>query len=159
MRFLLPALLLFFAASLSAKDRLVLLATGLDKEAVAAQAKIKIDKIEGAKVSQMTAKSVAIEFDPAKVKEADLKKSLTASGLKITGQKAFFKIKGLVCSSCSNNLIRTLAKEEGVVFVNSISHLTGQADVTFDPKKTSQAKIEAAVNATRYQVIKTTPTP
>lgn len=157
MRFLLPTILICLCGSLSAKEQLVLLAGGLNKEDVSTRAKSDVNKIDGAKVLKVTPKSIAIEFDPIKVTEASLKKTLTNSGVTITGQKALFKIKGLVCSSCSNTLTRLIAKEEGVIYVNSISHLNGQADVSFDPKKTTQAKIEAAVNATRYQVVKALP--
>ncbi|MDB4538251.1 hypothetical protein N9230_06540, partial [Akkermansiaceae bacterium] len=81
MRFLLPSILILLCGSLFAKERLVLLATGLDQEKVVANAQTAVNKIAGAKVSQITAKSIAIEFDPAKVKPADLRKTLTASGL------------------------------------------------------------------------------
>ena len=157
MRSLLPIILLCLSGSLSAKERLVLLADGLNKEDVSTQVQSALNLIEGAKVLQITPKSITIEFDPAKVTEASLKKTFTASGLTITGQKAFFKIKGLVCSSCSNILTSLLAKEKGVIYVNSISHLNGKADISFDPEETSQAKIEAAVNKTRYQVLKPLP--
>ena len=157
MRFLLPIILTCLCGSLSAKERLVLLAGGLNKRDTSTQVQSTVNKIDGAKVLQITPKSIAIEFDPAKVTEASLTKTLTASGLTITGQKAFFKIKGLVCSSCSNVLTSLLAKEKGVIYVNSISHLNGQADISFDPNETTQTKIEAAVNATRYQVVRTLP--
>ena len=155
MRSLLPIILLCLSGSLSAKERLVLLADGLNKADVSIQSALNL--IEGAKVLQITPKSITIEFDPAKVTEASLKKTFTASGLTITGQKAFFKIEGLVCSSCSNILTSLLAKEKGVIYVNSISHLNGQAAISFDPEETSQAKIEAAVNKTRYQVLEPLP--
>ena len=157
MRFLLSIILTCLCGSLSAKERLVLLAGGLSKEGISTRVQSLINKVDGAKVLQITPKSIAIEFDSAKVTEAALKKTLTASGLTITGQKALFKIKGLVCSSCSNVLTSLLAKEKGVIYVNSISHLNGQADISFDPKETTQTKIEAAVNATRYQVVRTLP--
>ena len=157
MRFLLPIILTCLCGSLSAKERLVLLAGGLNKRDTSTQVQSTVNKIDGAKVLQITPKSIAIEFDPAEVTEASLTKTLTASGLTITGQKAFFKIKGLVCSSCSNVLTSLLAKEKGVIYVNSISHLNGQADISFDPKETTQTKIEAAVNTTRYKVVKTVP--
>ena len=155
MRSLLPIILLCLSGSLSAKERLVLLADGLNKADVSIQSALNL--IEGAKVLQITPKSITIEFDPAKVTEASLKKTFTASGLTVTGQKAFFKIEGLVCSSCSNILTSLLAKEKGVIYVNSISHLNGQAAISFDPEETSQAKIEAAVNKTRYQVLEPLP--
>ena len=157
MRFLLPIILICLCGILSAKERLILLAGGLNKENISTQVQSAVNKVDGAKVLQITPKSIAIEFDPAKVTEAALKKTLTASGLTITGQKALFKIKGLVCSSCSNTLTSLLAKEKGVIYVNSISHLNGQADISFDPKETTQTKIEAAVNTTRYQVVKALP--
>ena len=157
MRSLLSIILTCLCGSLSAKERLVLLAGGLSKEDVSTQVQSAVNGIEGAKVLQITPKSISIEFDPAKVTEASLKKTLTASGLNITGQKAFFKIKGLLCSSCSNVLTNLLAQEKGVIYVNSISHLDGQADISFDPNETTQTKIEAAVNTTRYKVIKALP--
>ena len=157
MRFLLPFIHLCLYGSLSAKERLVLLADGLNKVGISTQVQSALNPIDGAKVLQITPKSITIEFDPAKVTEESLKKTFTASGPTITGQKAFFKIKGLVCSSCSAILTSLLAKEKGVIYVNSISHLNGQADISFDPKETSQAKIEAAVNKTRYQVLKPLP--
>ncbi len=157
MRSLLSIVLTCLCGSLSAKERLVLLAGGLSKEDVSTQVQSAINRVDGAKVLQITPKSIAIEFDPAKVTEASLKKTLTASGLTITGQKALFKIRGLICSSCSNVLTSLLAKEKGVIYVNSISHLNGQADISFDPKETTQTKIEAAVNTTRYQVVKPLP--
>ncbi len=157
MRSLLPIIITCLCGSLSAKERLVLLAGGLSKKDVSTQVQSAINRVDGAKVLQITPKSIAIEFDPAKVTEASLKKTLTASGLTITGQKALFKIRGLICSSCSNVLTSLLAKEKGVIYVNSISHLNGQADISFDPKETTQTKIEAAVNTTRYKVIKSPP--
>ena len=157
MRILLPIILFCLCGSLGAKERLVLLADGLNEDDISTQVQSALNKVDGAKVLQITPKSIAIEFDPAKVAEASLKKTFTASGLTITGQKAFFKIKGLVCSSCSNTLTSLLAKEKGVIYVNSISHLNGQAEISFDPKETSQAKIEAAVNKTRFQVFKPLP--
>jgi len=157
MRFFLPAILIFLCGSLFSKERLVLLADGLNKKELSSKAKSAVNEIDGAKAFKLTEKSIAIDYNPAKVTEAFLKKTLTNSGLTIVGQKALFKIKGLVCSSCSNTLTNLIAKEIGVTYVNSISHLNGEADVSFDPKKTTQAKIEAAVNATRYQVVKVKP--
>lgn len=134
---------------------LKLAVTGLQDEAVAATAKVKLGAMAGINSCQTCAKSgtVMVKYDPETMKVADIEKAVTANGLKITGHKVSMKIKGLACQSCSNHLTTVLGKTEGIVNVDKVCHMSGTCAVTFDPKKTDMKKIKAAVHTTKYKVV------
>lgn len=129
--------------------------TGLENEALTKKAEAALATLAG--VSQLKNDSktgtFTIQYDPAKVKADTLQKALSDSGLKVNGQQTTFQIKGMMCQSCCNHLISVLGKTEGLVNVDKISHLTRQATLTFDPKKTDEAKLKAAIHTTRYKVV------
>jgi len=129
--------------------------TGLENEAKTAKAEAALAALDGVTMCQNCSKSgtFAVNYDPAKVKAAAIEKAITDSGLKIAGHKATFKIKGMMCQSCSNHLTALLGKTPGVLGVDEVTHLTGEAKVTFDPKKTDEAKIKAAIHTTQYKVV------
>lgn len=134
---------------------LKLAVTGLENEADTAKAEAALAALGGVTKCQNCSKSgtFAVNYDPAKVKVAAIEKAITDSGLKIAGHKATFKIKGMMCQSCSNHLTALLGKTPGVVSVDEVNHLTGEAKVTFDPKKTDEATIKAAIDTTKYKVV------
>jgi P-type Cu+ transporter len=129
--------------------------TGLDKAEAAASAEVVL----GAQAAISYCKSCpesgtfTVKYNPEKTTVADIEKTLTANGLNVTGQKADFKIKGMMCQSCSNHLTTVLGKTEGVLNIDKISHLDGQTQITFDPKKTDAQKIKTAINSTKYKVV------
>jgi copper chaperone CopZ len=129
--------------------------TGLDND----QAAISAEVVLGAQAAIGYCKSCpesgsfTVKYNPDKTKVAEIEKVLIENGLKITGQKASFKIAGLACQSCSNHLTTVLGKTDGVVNVDQICHKSGHAEITFDPKKTDSAKLKAAINTTKYKVV------
>lgn len=133
--------------------------TGLDNDAAAETTKAALGALAGVSSCSSCDKSntVMVKYDPEKMKVAQIEKIITDSGLKITGQKTSFKIAGLACQSCSNHLTAVLGKTEGVVNVDKVCHMSGQAAVTFDPKKTDEAKIKAAIHTTKYKVVEAAP--
>ncbi|YCM43096.1 heavy-metal-associated domain-containing protein [Verrucomicrobiaceae bacterium 227] len=135
--------------------------TGLENEGNTAKAEAALTALDGVEMCQNCSKSGTfnIKYDPAKVKVAAIEKAVTDSGLKIAGHKASFKIKGMMCQSCSNHITALLGKTPGIVSVDEVTHLTGEAGVTFDPKKTDEAKIKAVINKTNYKVIESKPAP
>lgn len=140
---------------------LKLAVTGLENEANTAKAEAALTALDGVTMCKNCSKSgtFAVNYDPAKVNVAAIEKALTDSGLTITGHKTSFKIKGMMCQSCSNHITTLLGKTPGVLSVDEVTHLTGLASVTFDPKKTDEAKIKAVINSTRYKVIEDQPAP
>jgi len=129
--------------------------TGLDNPEAASSAEV----ILGAQASIGYCKSCpdsntfTVKYNPEKTTVADIEKVLTKSGLKVTGQKADFTVKGLVCQSCSNHLTTVLGKTDGVVNVDKVCHQSGKTMITFDPKKTDCTKLKAAINTTKYKVV------
>jgi len=129
--------------------------TGLENDSAAKSAEVVL----GAQAAIVYCKSCpksgtfTVKYNPDKTKVAEIEKVLTDNGLKITGQKASFKIAGLACQSCSNHLTTVLGKTDGVVNVDQVCHKSGHTEITFDPKKTDSDKLKAAINATKYQVV------
>ena len=129
--------------------------SGLDNDVATETAKATLGALAGISSCKACDKSntFTVMYDPEKMKVAEIEKMLTKSGLKIKGHQTSFKIAGLACQSCSNHLTAVLGKTDGVVNVDKVCHLSGQAAVTFDPKKTDATKIKAAIQTTKYKVV------
>lgn len=129
--------------------------TGLEKEGAAETAQITIGAMAGINHCSACANSgtVMIKYDSEKMKVADIEKAVAKNGLKVTGHKTSFNVKGLACQSCSNHLTAVLGKTDGVVNVDKVCHMSGHAAVTFDPAKTDEEKIKAAIQTTKYKVV------
>lgn len=70
----------------------------------------------------------------------------------ITNEKqASFKIKGMSCQSCEAEINNQLSKAPGVVAYTT-SYAKGTSLVTYDPDKTDESMIAAAINTTGYTV-------
>lgn len=139
----------------AAEKALTLSVAGLEQPANVKKLKALVQATDGLllKKTDPSTRLLALTFDDQKTNAGKVRKSLSKSGLKIAGDRTSLKIKGLFCQSCCNHLTSVLGKTEGVVFVENISHLTGLAEITFDPQKTDLAKIKAAVHTTNYKVV------
>jgi len=138
--------------------------TGLEKEGAAESAKITLGAMAGINYCSTCTKSgtVMVKYDADKMKVCDIENAVAKNGIKVTGHKTSFKIKGLACQSCSNHLTVILAKTDGVFNVDKVCHMSGYALVSFDPSKTDEKKIKAAIHTTNYKVVeakKAGPTP
>ena len=129
---------------------------GLEKEAVAETTKITLGAIAGITHCSTCVKSgtVTVNYNAEKIKVAAIEKAVARNGIKVTGHKTSFKIKGLACQSCSNHLIAILGKTDGVVKVDKVCHMSGIVTVTFDAKKTDKETLKASIHTTKYKVIK-----
>ena len=138
-----------------AETRLDLVVQGLEVGNTSQKVIDTLTALEGAQLESYSPKAgrLSLRFDPAKIKEADLKKKLTTAGVKIAGHRTTFQIKGLVCQSCSNHLTHVLGHTRGVTWVESISYLKGTATLIFDPIKTDKIKIKAAIHTTQYKAV------
>jgi copper chaperone CopZ len=66
---------------------------------------------------------------------------------------ATFKVSGMVCASCESSLKDAVTKLDGVKkFEASAEKQT--ATVAYDAAKLDEAKIAAAINATKYKIVK-----
>lgn len=66
-------------------------------------------------------------------------------------KSATFKVTGMVCGSCEASLKEAVTKVEGLKSIEPNAE-KGTAVVTYDPARTSEEKIVAAINATKYKV-------
>ena len=130
--------------------------TGLEKEGAAEITKITLGAMAGINYCSTCAKSgtVMVKYDADKMKVCDIENAVANNGIKVTGHKTSFKIKGLACQSCSNHLTVILAKTEGVFNVDKVCHMSGIVTVTFDAKKTDKETLKASIHTTKYKVIK-----
>jgi copper chaperone CopZ len=83
--------------------------------------------------------------------------SLAVSGVraedKAATKSATFKVTGMTCGSCEALLKDATTKVEGVKSIEPNAE-KGTAVVTYDPAKTNEEKIAAAINATKYKIAK-----
>jgi copper chaperone CopZ len=68
-------------------------------------------------------------------------------------KKATFKVNGMMCGSCENAVKGAVTKVEGVKSIDADSG-AGTATVAYDPAKTDEGKIAAAINTTKFKVQK-----
>lgn len=66
-------------------------------------------------------------------------------------EKATFKVEGMTCVSCETTIKLALERTPGVG-QTEVSYDRGEAVVEYDPKKTTQEKLRAAINSTGYMV-------
>jgi len=62
-----------------------------------------------------------------------------------------FKISGMTCASCEENVNREVNKLNGIV-ISKASYETENAIIEFDKTKTNEAEIEKAINSSGYKV-------
>ena len=67
-------------------------------------------------------------------------------------QEAVFKIKGMTCESCTQNVNSEISKVKGIVEFQT-SYENANSTVKFDNSKTSVDSIAAAINSTGYKVV------
>ena len=115
----------------------------------------KLAKIEGVEVEKICSKSghAVVKYDAKKVKPEVLIATINATGYKVTGEQASFKVKGMTCGGCTSKVSDVLAKTEGVTKVEKVCSKGGCAVVVFDPAKTDKEKVAAANNTTPYTVV------
>lgn len=69
-------------------------------------------------------------------------------------QKIILEIEGMTCDACQNHVNHAVNELSGIVDINT-SYAKGNAIVEFDNTQTDILEIEAAVNSTGYNVVKT----
>lgn len=84
--------------------------------------------------------------------------SLAISGLqaeeKAAGTKsATFKVTGMVCGSCEASMKEAVSKVEGLKSIEPNAEKS-TAVVSYDPARTTEEKIAAAINATKFKIAK-----
>ncbi len=97
---------------------------------------------------------VAVEYDPAQVKEADLVKAVEGAGYTVSSEKekAILKISGMSCAACAQTVEKALNKADGVLEAN-VNLATEQATIEFKPEATGLRELTKVVQAAGYTVV------
>ncbi|MDD4332368.1 MAG: copper ion binding protein, partial [Methanosarcinaceae archaeon] len=137
-----------------------------------------ISKLEGVKAVKVSLESerAEVSFDPEKVRFEDIVEAVRKTGYEVEGglevqepqagaspekiapessaeNEISLKISGMSCAACAANIERVLKKQDGVKTA-AVNLQLEKAHVRFKPSKLSPEKIEAAIEAIGYGVVK-----
>jgi len=96
--------------------------------------------------------TATIEYDPSKLKIADLEKAVTDVGYEVVNEKATLKIGGMTCAMCVQTIENTLNELDGVTEAN-VNLGAEKAYVTYNPKMTSITDMKKAIENVGYQYL------
>jgi Cu+-exporting ATPase len=107
--------------------------------------------VAGARVNLAT-EMASVEYDPDKLKLADLEKAVKDAGYDVVNERVVLKISGMVCAMCVDTLETVLKKLDGVVEVR-VNLASEKAYVTYNPRITSISDMKAAIEVAGYQYL------
>ncbi|NMC09475.1 MAG: copper-translocating P-type ATPase [Methanothrix sp.] len=93
-----------------------------------------------------------VEYDPEKLKLADLEMAISNAGYGVVDEKVVLKIGGMACAMCVNALETGLKKLDGVVDAR-VNLAAEKAYVSYNPRMVSLEDLKAAVADTGYQFL------
>lgn len=128
--------------------------TGLtcaDQAARVTKAVAGLDGVVEPKVCAKSGKAV-MAIDAKRVKDAQLVAAIEQTGLKVQKEVLTVKVSGLKCEDCSAKVTQAVAGVKGAK-AEGVCHQSGQAVVSFDPKKVSRDQVLAAINRTGFSVV------
>ncbi|MFQ5586688.1 MAG: copper ion binding protein, partial [Thermodesulfobacteriota bacterium] len=114
-----------------------------------------IDGVAQASVN-FAAEKATVDYDPSQIKETDLAKAVESAGYSVVGKRevAMITIGGMSCASCAQKIEKNLSKEKGIAEA-SVNFASQTAMVRYDSAIMSREDIEKVIEATGYEVIKT----
>jgi len=93
-----------------------------------------------------------IEFDPAKVKLAELEKAVKDAGYGVVNQDVTLKIGGMVCATCVKTIESALRSLPGIVSA-TVNLGTEKAYVTYNPSISDTSDMKKAIGDAGYQYL------
>ncbi|MCX8153232.1 MAG: heavy metal translocating P-type ATPase [Candidatus Bathyarchaeota archaeon] len=117
------------------------------------KALLKTKGVAHARVN-LTTETAYIEYDDDYVDEEKLKETIRSAGYDVAEEleTLTLQIGGMTCASCVQIIAKALRNTAGVKDAN-VNLATEKATVSFDPAKTSYAKIKKVIEDAGYQVI------
>lgn len=128
--------------------------TGLSCSDQAAKVTRAVAKLDGVSEPSVCAKSgkAVVAIDAKRVKEAQLLAAIEQAGCKVEAEVLKVKVQGLKCEECSAKVSQAVAAVKGAK-VEGLCYQSGQATVSFDPKKVSRSQVVAAIDGTGFSVV------
>jgi Cu+-exporting ATPase len=100
----------------------------------------------------LAAESASVEYDPEKVRLADLEKAVRDAGYDVIDEHVVLRVGGMVCAMCVGALEVALKKLDGVADVH-VNLAAEKAYVTYNPRMTSLEDMKRAIEETGYQYL------
>jgi P-type Cu+ transporter len=111
----------------------------------------KLNDVSNARVNFGT-DTAHVEFDPAKVKLADLEKAVEDAGYEVVNREVTIKIGGMVCATCVQTIEAALRALPGVISA-SVNLGTEKAYVTYNPSVSDIGGMKKAIEDAGYQYL------
>lgn len=113
-----------------------------------------LKSLEGVAQAQvnLATEIATVEYDPERLKLADLEKAIRDAGYDVIDEKVVLKIGGMVCAMCVGALEIALKKLDGVVETN-VNLAAEKAYVTYNPRMVSLEDMKKAIEETGYQYL------
>jgi len=111
----------------------------------------KLDTVTGAAVNFGT-DTARVEYDPKKVKLADLEKAVREAGYEVINKEVTIKVGGMVCATCVQTIEAALRDLNGVASA-SVNLATEKAYVVYNPSLTSIDDMKKAIENSGYQYL------
>ena len=112
---------------------------------------LSLDGVSNAEVN-LGNETAVVEYDPAKLKLADLEKAIVNAGYKVINEKVTLKIGGMICASCVKTIENSLKKLDGIIDVN-VDFGNEKAFVTYNPKVVMLADMKKVIEKAGYQYL------
>jgi Cu+-exporting ATPase len=108
----------------------------------------KLNDVSNARVNFGT-DTAHVEFDPAKVKLADLEKAVKDAGYEVVNRAVTIKVGGMVCATCVQTIEAALRALPGVISA-SVNLGTEKAYVTYNPSVSDTSGMKKAIEDAGY---------
>jgi P-type Cu+ transporter len=134
--------------------QLTLPITGMTCANCVATIERNLKRLEGMQTANvnLAAERATVEFDPAKLSQADIIARVERAGYGVAMGEAVFPLKRLADDNDARRLQTALASLEGVVEAN-VSYAAEKAAIKYIPTITSQAELRRAVAAVGFETI------
>jgi len=111
----------------------------------------KVKDVKSARVNLGT-DSARVEYDPAKVRLAELEKAVKDAGYDVINRQAAIKVGGMMCATCVETIGAALRDLPGVVTA-TVNLGTEKAYVTYNESVTTLSDMKDAITAAGYQYL------
>jgi Cu+-exporting ATPase len=111
-----------------------------------------LSKMPGVKQAEvnLASEKASVEYDPARVNLAKIKKTITQLGYEAATRKSTFPVSGMTCASCVNRVEQALSSVPGVISVN-VNLASEKATVEYI-EGTEFAELRRAVREAGYEL-------
>ena len=96
--------------------------------------------------------TVRVEYDPTRLKLADLEKAVTDVGYEVVHERVTIKIGGMTCAMCVRTIEDALKRLDGIVGAN-INLSSEKAYITYNPYMATVSEMKKAILDAGYQYL------